>query len=743
MSGDINIEFSILNQKIIKKFSWTKVLNGENGMTFELELSTNVIERKLNGGLSSENLILKAFKCQDGNREPYNGRFQIESSTYGTLYIDEQGNYLTDGVNYLKNNSIPTLYKTEYISSENEYEHTFVFEHDSYIGLQCYLYESDSVTKLLDKQSVIFLRGNEEIEQQFTQVSTSINGVDFKVDSVNNQIINKIWQTDITTQINNYDGTTVKNMRDQITEQKTELGKITDKVSDVESTFSDGLQTLTEKVSKVEQTAEGFQQTVEKNYATKSELGETTTTLRSEIKQEADIINQTVTDLKGNVSTHTQKIGSLETSIENAKGEIASVKQTANSVKTEITDARGGKTSLNIRLNGMQSEVTDNNGKISSLEQNVDSFKTEVSNSYLPKTGTGGLEIKMNYSNKTTPKNNWISIHSKSDTEKGWITWNDDTFPVEDYSIDTKVIPNTNLPVYIVLKILDKSKDTYKLLTNESGDVLVNEENKQLYLPMRLLFLVWFNLERQTWECYSVEEKVIRNYVWENDIDAILAYFSRVLPSAIDISKVYSQPVLYDEISMSLEERSIISQTADGITSQVSRINENLKLTQSTIKQLSDSISSLIVDENGQSLMEQTSEGIKFSMKTINENLKSAQTSLNNLSGKVTEADTAIKNTNNLVNDISKKTAYINITTYNQKPAIELGSSGSDFKLRITNTSIDFLDGTARIAYVSNQMLYIEKVVIKNELQIGEGYGFVFKRRASGNVGLRWVKERE
>lgn len=71
-------------------------------------------------------------------------------------------------------------------------------------------------------------------------------------------------------------------------------------------------------------------------------------------------------------------------------------------------------------------------------------------------------------------------------------------------------------------------------------------------------------------------------------------------------------------------------------------------------------------------------------------------------------------------------------------PCIELGKSDNDFKVRITNTSIDFMEGTARIAYLSNSTLYIEKAVIKNQLQIGEGSGFVWKKRSNNHMGLRW-----
>ena len=126
-------------------------------------------------------------------------------------------------------------------------------------------------------------------------------------------------------------------------------------------------------------------------------------------------------------------------------------------------------------------------------------------------------------------------------------------------------------------------------------------------------------------------------------------------------------------------------------------------------------------------------------MGAINQTLNSAKDQLNNLSGQVTEAEKIIDGVNDLANDIAKKTAYMNVTTVDGQPAIELGQTNSGFKLRITNTSIDFLDGSSRIAYISNKVLYIEKAIIKDELQIGDGKGFVWKRRSNGNMGLRWV----
>ena len=167
---------------------------------------------------------------------------------------------------------------------------------------------------------------------------------------------------------------------------------------------------------------------------------------------------------------------------------------------------------------------------------------------------------------------------------------------------------------------------------------------------------------------------------------------------------------------------------------------ERVVVAESAIQQLSDAIASLVTDENGTSLMTQTANGWTFNMSAINETLNSASETLNDLAGKVNGVDNIVDRLDTLVNDLSKKTAYIIMATDETgSPCIELGKSDNDFKVRITNTSVDFMEGSSRIAYVSNRSLYIEKAIIKDELQIGEGTGFIWKRRSNGNLGLRWI----
>ena len=78
---------------------------------------------------------------------------------------------------------------------------------------------------------------------------------------------------------------------------------------------------------------------------------------------------------------------------------------------------------------------------------------------------------------------------------------------------------------------------------------------------------------------------------------------------------------------------------------------------------------------------------------------------------------------------------YVKISTYEDEPCIELGEADSDFKMRITNTQIVFMEGSGVVAHITNQSLHIKKAVVEEELQQG---GFVWKARANGNLGLIW-----
>lgn len=168
--------------------------------------------------------------------------------------------------------------------------------------------------------------------------------------------------------------------------------------------------------------------------------------------------------------------------------------------------------------------------------------------------------------------------------------------------------------------------------------------------------------------------------------------------------------------------------------------SDQLSETRTQLDILEKTISSLVVDENGSSLMTQTGDGWTFNIGGITDKINKAVDSLNTLENNVNEVENLTNNVKDLVDDVTKKTAYITLATDGSgNPCIELGKEGNPFKVRITNTAIDFIDNGNVIAYVNNQSMYIESAVIKNELKIGDGAGYIWRRRSNGNLGLRFV----
>lgn len=178
--------------------------------------------------------------------------------------------------------------------------------------------------------------------------------------------------------------------------------------------------------------------------------------------------------------------------------------------------------------------------------------------------------------------------------------------------------------------------------------------------------------------------------------------------------------------------------TADELASVQSSsdlVETRVTTAETLIEQLSDCISTLVTDGNGESLMTQTANGWTFSTKEIQDIVDTTSENLNTLTNEVGDIDSTVGVLQQAVDDLGVISEYVKIGTYEGEPCIELGETDSDFKLLITNTRILFMEGTGVPAYINNQSLFINKAVIEEELQQGE---FVWKVRSNGNLGLIW-----
>lgn len=175
------------------------------------------------------------------------------------------------------------------------------------------------------------------------------------------------------------------------------------------------------------------------------------------------------------------------------------------------------------------------------------------------------------------------------------------------------------------------------------------------------------------------------------------------------------------------------------IQESIDNASDRLLEAESYIKQLAESIVTLVTNEDGTTSMVQTSTGWTFSMDELNNNIGSA---INDI-GTLTESMGGVENTIDALTksmaDFGELTDYVSIGTYinesgDTKPCIDLGEIGGNFKVKITNEEIQFIDGSAIPTYISNQQMVIDKAKIESELQFGS-FPWVLH---NGNMGLTW-----
>ena len=282
LNGTVSLTFTISEKTIVKNFTWTKTKagdpgqNGQNARLFSLDTSTYVIKKNTDETLTPSSIIFSAY-YKDGEsttRNNYSGRFLISESN--------------DGIKY----------STKYSSTKDEQTVTYTPSSSSISSIKCILCASGGITNELDSQTVVVLTYADEVNEKIKEITETISGVSSKVDAVNKSITDKVWQSDITNSINNYDNTTIKIIRDQQSKQETTIKGITSTVSDVQSKIekkADGstVQELSERVSTNEQTAEGFRQEVTKNYVTNDKLKDYPTNgqMKTAISENAKEIN--------------------------------------------------------------------------------------------------------------------------------------------------------------------------------------------------------------------------------------------------------------------------------------------------------------------------------------------------------------------------------------------------------------------------------------------------------------------
>jgi prefoldin subunit 5 len=181
---------------------------------------------------------------------------------------------------------------------------------------------------------------------------------------------------------------------------------------------------------------------------------------------------------------------------------------------------------------------------------------------------------------------------------------------------------------------------------------------------------------------------------------------------------------------------SSIENVYDETNAAINNATNRITSAESVIQQLSNCISMLVVDENGGSLMTQTPDGgWSFSMAETNHAVSDLSDLLATLQAQTNSTQATVDSLNQAIDDHGATLEYVNITSYEDEPCIELGESDSDFKLLITNTRIMFMNGSNVPTYINTDGLVTQNIKVTGEIVQG---GYVMLNTPDGGWGLLW-----
>lgn len=384
-------------------YIWS-LIQGEDAVLYEIESSVAVIKKCTldvcsitdesgNRIVDEQGRFLSGYFLTDSlspNKITFTAYKQVGSKTRATyacrFIIQESLNGLS--------------WSTKYTSSKDETSVSYTPSTLKLQQIKCVMYRAGGITEQLDSQTVPVIQdaeGYDSVIQTFTDTFAS---VELKVDNNAKAITLKAEQKDITNAINNYDNTTVKDIRNRQTEQKVNIDGISTKVSDIETIINgsvDGTKTgLVEKVTQVTTKAGTIEANLKNNYTTTAGMntqisnsiaasadkikvtladGKTESTLKAALGE----IQKSVKDNAGNISTVTQKANSLETKVANQGNDIANLKVDAKAVET-LVGSSAGTTDVVQKATDFRKTITDAAGNANLALSTANSNKNIISN---------------------------------------------------------------------------------------------------------------------------------------------------------------------------------------------------------------------------------------------------------------------------------------------------------------------------------------------------------------------------
>ena len=493
------------------------------------------------------------------------------------------------------------------------------------------------------------------------------------------------------------------------------------------SRFTDHVQTTYATKSEVEQTEDSITSSVSATYATKSALSDTDTKATNAATAAANAQDD-VDDLASDVSTNyatksyvTQTANSITSSV----SATYATKDALSDTDIKAANALSAAGDAQDDVDALSANVTKNYATKSEVTQTANSIKSTVSQTYATKQEVEDIEI----GSRNLLKDSNAMYECTNTSTHGTQT----SFALVPYDLES---------------LIDKTL-TFSYYVHCPGTRTADASSSSGQRFGMHGCVVWANSSGNTTTAYPFADYLTTSH----DNERVSMQKTLTPPSGYDILQSISiacQPLAIPasdnsetwkiglpmlEVATKASEWSPAPEDADadieGLRETVDTQSKDILDAESQITQLADNISMLVVDGDGKSLMDQTSTGWSFNLGNTNTAIANAESLANEAKNNAITAGQRLDQYDD----------YIKFTTYEEKPCIELGESSSDFKLRITNEEIQFLEGDTIPAYVNNEKLMIEDAQVKDELIFAREDSttqFIWQIRDNGNMGLSW-----
>lgn len=617
----------------------------------------------------------------------------------------------------------------------------------------------------------------EAMQSQIDIVKESIQSVELKVDQNTKTISQKASQTDIEEAINNYDGSTVKTLRDTVAQQTVSIGEIKSEVSDVKTTVeskADGstVMELQETVSKNKQDADGFKTEVAQKYATKDSLNNYAemSQVQSAIEQKADAILGTVTDSEGNTTTYQGTLAGLATQVEDAEGNITQLQQTSQEISLKVGNAEklaleSKVLSVNLSVESMNvaTDTEGNNGSYSNCKTTVSVFygiENVTSNATITCTPSTGVTGSWNATSKVYTISN-MTVNNGTVLIKAIykVTING----TEQTLTDTKTFS------------LSKSKQGIVGDKGDKGDKGNQGISVKSVTPEYYLSTSSTSVTGGSWVTIP-PIKTSTTYIWKREHTVYdnntESYSSAVLDQSLNelfnvtAELKVGQNNITAEINDAKGSYTSLKASLDGIQSTVTQgYTDAIQGVESDFTQRADSIEERVETNEGAITSHEISIGniyskvqdnagnitqMKQTLDGLDTEIQNARGDKTTLSARIGEISQSVSNVEGRYSSLASTVDGVSINVGSLQDMINQsfefredgliikssGTSNSNISLKLGHDRISFLDGANEVAYISNNKLHITSASIVDSMQIG---GFAFLPMPNGSLSFNKI----